>query len=288
MERLGLGYDMLAESNPGLVYCSISGYGEEGPRTNLPGQDLLVQCITGLAMMNGRRDDPPTPVGPPVIDAGTGHLAALAVCAALFERERSGCGQRVTASLTATSLSLQSQEATLYLNTGVQPERSAAGVANPFFVAPYGVYQTADGFVAFAHTSLPDLAAAVGEPRLAGFDSPAAIFEARDEIYQLLASCLRKQSTQAWLELLEPAGFWIAPVLGYETFFEEFGEEFVWDAPVENEAIVRGVAAPVGFGRTPATARTGPPKLGAHTEEVLRDLGYSPEDITRLRSEQAI
>jgi crotonobetainyl-CoA:carnitine CoA-transferase CaiB-like acyl-CoA transferase len=288
MARLGLDYEQLSQRNPQLVYCAITGYGDGGPRAHAPGQDLLVQCVTGLALMNGRRDDPPTPVGPPIIDAGTGHLAALAISAALYDRERSGCGQRVSVSLTATSLSLQSQEATLYLNTGTQPQRSEAGVANPFFVAPYGVYRTADGHVALAHTSLPKLAATIGEPELAQYDEPVALYRARDEVYRLLARTLAKRTSEEWLGLLEPAGFWIAPVMDYQQFFDEFGDEFVCEMPAEGGGVLRSIAAPVRLERTPAEARTPPPRLGAHTAQVLSELGYDNQAIATLRRSGAI
>jgi crotonobetainyl-CoA:carnitine CoA-transferase CaiB-like acyl-CoA transferase len=288
MDRLGLSYTALSELNPRLVYCSITGYGDDGPRAGAPGQDLLVQCVTGLAMMNGRRGDPPTPVGPPVIDAGTGHLAALAISAALYERERSGQGQRVGVSLTGTSLSLQSQEATLYLNTGTQPERSKAGVANPYFVAPYGVYETADGHLALAHTSLPRLSQVLAEPGLARYEKPIEVYEARDEIYSLLAARLKSSTTADWLALLEPAGFWVAPVLDYARFFDQFGDAFVCEMPGENGGVVRSIASPVRLERTPPEVRTAPPRLGAHTTQVLSELGYDDNEIATLRSDGAI
>lgn len=288
MARLALGYEDLCERNPQLVYCSITGYGDVGPRVGAPGQDLLVQCITGLAMMNGRSGDPPTPVGPPVIDAGTGHLAALAICAALYERERSGQGQRVGVSLTGTALSLQSQEATLYLNTGTQPQRSEAGVANPYFVAPYGVYETSDGHLALAHTSLPRLSELLDEPGLARYEKPIEVYEARDDIYRLLASRLESRPTADWLALLEPAGFWVAPVNGYEQFFEQFGDAFVCEMPGENGTVVRSIASPIRLERTPAEARTAPPRLGAHTEEVLSEVGYDHAAIAAFSSDGAI
>jgi crotonobetainyl-CoA:carnitine CoA-transferase CaiB-like acyl-CoA transferase len=223
-----------------------------------------------------------------VIDAGTGHLAALAISAALYERERSGKGQRVGVSLTGTSLSLQSQEATLYLNTGTQPERSKAGVANPYFVAPYGVYETADGHLALAHTSLPRLSEMLGEPGLARYGKPIEVYEARDEIYNLLAARLKSVSTADWLALLEPAGFWVAPVLGYEQFFDQFGDAFVCEMPGDNGGVVRSVASPVRLERTPAEVRTAPPRLGAHTAQVLSELGYDDNAIETLRSDGAI
>ena len=163
-----------------------------------------------------------------------------------------------------------------------------AGVANPYFVAPYGVYETADGHLALAHTSLPRLSQVLAEPGLARYETPIEVYQARDEIYTLLATRLKRGSTADWLAVLEPAGFWVAPVLDYEQFFEQFGDAFVCEMPGENGGVVRSVAWPVRLERTPAEVRTAPPRLGAHTAQVLSELGYDDNAIATLRSDGAI
>lgn len=275
MDRLGLGYESLRAAHPRLIYCSITGYGAEGPRSQVPGQDLLVQSITGLAMLSGRRGDPPVPIGPPVVDAGTGHLAALAIVTALYEREHSGLGQQVSASLVATSISLQSQEATLFLNSGIVPVRSRAGVSNPYFVAPYGVYATSDGYIALAHTSLPRLGQFIDKPELARHVDPVAVYESRDEIYELLASVFATESSSHWLEILEPAGFWVAPVQSYAKFLAEEAEDLICETPLPDGGVFRSIASPIRFGRSSREGHSLPPELGAHTEQVRAELGMT-------------
>ncbi len=275
MDRLGLGYDTLCDHNPRLIYCSITGYGNDGPRSSDPGQDLLVQSITGLTMLQGRLGDPPIPVGPPVVDASTGHLAALAIVTGLYERERSGQGQRVSASLAATSVSLQSQEATLFLNSGIVPTRSKAGVANPYFVAPYGVYPTSDGFISLAHTSLPRLGELIDKPELSRHVDPVEIYESRDEIYELLADIFVTRTSSSWLSLLEPAGFWVAPVQSYDKFLAEEAGDLICEIPTLDGGVFKSISTPIRFERTPAQQYSLPPELGAHTEEVLAEFGVS-------------
>lgn len=275
MDRLGVGYENLRDTNPRLVYCSITGYGTDGPRSSVPGQDLLVQSITGLTMLTGRRGDPPTPVGPPVVDASTGHLAALAIVTGLYERERSGQGQQVSTSLAATSVSLQSQEATLYLNSGIVPTRSKAGVANPYFVAPYGIYATSDGYISLAHTSLPRLGEFINKPELSRHVDPKEIYESRDEIYELLAEVFVTRTTLNWLDILEPAGFWVAPVQSYDKFLAEEAGDLICEIPTLDGGVFKSISTPIRFGRTPTRQHSLPPELGAHTEEVLAEFGMS-------------
>ena len=238
--------------------------------------------------MTGRRGDPPTPVGPPVIDAGTGHLAALAISAALYERERSGQGQRVSVSLTATSLSLQSQEATLYLNTGTQPQRSEAGVANPYFVAPYGVYETADGHLALAHTSLPRLSEVLGEPGLARYETADRGLQGSRRDLQAAGRRLKTGLDRGLAgpagagRLLGRAGARLPAVLRSVrrcVRVRDAGRERRRGA----EHRLAGAA-----GTHAAQARTAPPRLGAHTAQVLSDLGYDDNAIATLRSDGAI
>lgn len=269
MDRLGLGYDEVAATNPRLVYCSITGYGNEGPWAAAPGQDLLVQAVTGIAAMNGRRGDPPIPVAPPVVDAATGHVAALAIVSGLYERERSGQGQRVSTSLAATAMALQSQEATLYLNSAIAPERSEAGVANPYFVAPYGIYATADGHLALAHTSLPKFGELLDRPDLGAFTDPAAIYRDRDRIVGIIAEIMAERTTAAWLELLAPAGFWVAPAQTAKEFLDDPPPGIVWEMPLGGGEVFKAIAAPISLSRTPTRASSPPPALGADTDAVL-------------------
>jgi crotonobetainyl-CoA:carnitine CoA-transferase CaiB-like acyl-CoA transferase len=279
MESFGLGPERLTKEYPRLVYCRISGYGSKEGWESAPGQDLLVQSIAGLPLLNGRAGDPPTAIGPPVVDATAGGMAALAVMTGLYEREHSGLGQVVGVSLVAAALQLQIQEASLYLNSGVQPQRSASGVASPNFSGPYGIYRANDGYFALAHTVLPKLALMLNEPRLAKYDSATKAFEDRDSIFDILSTVFSEGSAADWVDRLRAGGFWAAKVQDYAAFFEEFGEDLTCCIPDPKGGCLTLVAPSIAMERTPLEAKSAPPELGADTVAVLGELGYDSAEI---------
>jgi len=215
MDRLGLGYDVVSASNPRLVYCSSSGYGASGPYSTRPGQDLLIQSLTGLVYLNGRAGDPPVPVGMGVADLVTGLGIVYGVLAALVARDRTGRGQRVETDLLSSLVAFQGQEIAAYLNTGRLPERSAAGVSSPSTGAPYGLHVTADGYLAIAMTPMSLLGPLIGLDHYA-HDTNLNPMDDRDDIQREVGEALRARTTQEWLDVLLPAGVWCAPVQDYE------------------------------------------------------------------------
>ena len=158
MDRLGLGYDDLRAVNPSIVYVTGSGFGPDGPYVDRPGQDLLIQSMSGLAAYGGRRGDPPTPSGSSIVDASTALMLAFSAMVGLFHRARTGEGQRIDVSLFNTAIALQCQELAAFLNLPDRWERSEAGIAGAWLSAPFGVYRTADGHIAIAMASLSVLA----------------------------------------------------------------------------------------------------------------------------------
>jgi len=164
-ERIGAGYARLAEINPRLVYCSISGYGEEGPYARDPGQDLLLQGYSGSMWSVGTSGDAPQPGGLYAVDAMTGYQAVAAILAALIAREKSGQGQKVEVSMLAVTMDCQAQELCTYLNKGHQPVRTETPTAHPWMPAPYGVFPTADSYITLAMPDLKVFAAALGDDR---------------------------------------------------------------------------------------------------------------------------
>lgn len=277
MTRLGLDYEALRAVNPRLVYASITGYGDRGPWARLPGQDLLVQARSGLMWLNGDADDPPVPVGISIVDIYAGALAVQGILAALVARGTTGRGNRVETSLLEASLDLQMQEFTIHLNDGGRaPRRSAVNNGHAYLAAPYGVYRTADGWMALAMNSLPRLAALLELSALAAFDEQRDRFVRRDEIKALLATHLAGRPTRAWLDVLEPADIWCAEVLTWERLLDG-------DAPSAMALVqaiggpgltgMRTTRCPVRIGGEVLTSAGPAPRIGQHTAEIARDFG---------------
>ena len=218
IERQGFGYDDVRALNPGVVYGSISGYGEEGDWVDLPGQDLLAQARSGLLWLTGSAGDPPMPMGLAAADMMAGNALAQGVLAALVRKARTGQGGLVQTSLLEALLDFQFEVLTTHLNDGGRlPQRSAVNGAHAYLGAPYGVYQTADGWLALAMTpSLERLAGLMGLAGLEGwFNDPRQAMRDRDAIKAIIAAGVRTKGTAHWLALLQPADIWCAEVLDW-------------------------------------------------------------------------
>jgi crotonobetainyl-CoA:carnitine CoA-transferase CaiB-like acyl-CoA transferase len=292
LDRLGIGYEDLRQVNPSIVYVAGSGFGSDGPYARRPGQDLLIQAMSGLAAYGGRRDDPPTPCGSSVVDASTALLLAYSAMVGLFHRERTGEGQKVEVSLFATAIALQCQELTAFLNGAGGFERSEAGVGAAWLEAPFGIYRTADGWLALAMMPMAALAKALGIPELVAFDEPGRAYADRDTVKRLLEPVLAAATTAEWMDRLGAYDLWCAPV-------QDFGD-LADDPQVAHAGLiqavphpdgagdVRVVGVPMRFSRTPGAVRAGPPSVGQHTGEVLRSLGYQGEQIRALHEDGVI
>ena len=290
MARFGLDYETLQALNPRLIYVSASGYGESSPYRDRPGQDLLMQALSGLASISGRAGQPPTPVGTAVIDQHGAALLALGVLAALLERARTGQGLHVEVSMLRAALDLQLEVATYFLN-GARLEKSPTPLASMFHPPPYGVYETTDGHLALSMSPLSLLQEVLELPALARYAGVTWNFEAREEVARLLQPVIRSRTTAEWLQVLVPRGVWAAPIL---THAETFADPGVQAADAVEE-ITHPVAGPVRLLRFPVEFSTGraavrrpPPMPGEHTEEILRECGYTDAEIERLRAEGAV
>ena len=214
MERLGLGYDAVAEFNPGIVYASVTGYGTEGPWRDRPGQDLLAQSLSGLPWLNGSADDPPVPVGIALADVISSIHLASGVTAALLRRERTGLGGRVDTSLLESMLDLQFELLSAHLaDPSILVKRGTRNTAHAFLPAPYGIYPTADGYLAIAMTPVPELGTLIGLTSLEQYTDPDSWWSDQTAITRALADHLATQSTEHWLQILDAADIWCAPVL---------------------------------------------------------------------------
>ncbi|HET8575886.1 MAG TPA: CaiB/BaiF CoA-transferase family protein [Methylomirabilota bacterium] len=290
MARFGLDYEAARSLNPRLIYVSASGYGESSPYRDRPGQDLLMQALSGLASISGRAGQPPTAVGTAVVDQHGAALLALGVLAALHERARTGQGLHVEISMLRAALDLQVEVATYFLN-GAPLEKSPTPLASMFHPPPYGVYETKDGYLALSMSPLSDLAEALDLPALGPYSQATWAFEAREEVARLIEPVLKRRATSEWLAIFVPKGIWAAPVL---THAETFADPAVQAADVTEETIhpvagpVRLLRFPIEFSTGRAGMRRPPPMAGEHADEILGELGYGGAEIGRLRAQGVI
>ena len=280
MERLGLGYEDVRAVNPGIVYASVSGYGTAGSLKDRPGQDLLAQSISGLPWLNGSSEDPPIPVGIAIADIVSSIHIAHGVTAALLRRERTGIGGRVDTSLLESMLDLQFELLSAHLtDPTITVQRGARNTAHAFLQAPYGTYPTADGYLALAMTSVPELGALIGLDGLAEYVDPQSWWTEQTAITRALADHLATQSTQHWLDILDAADVWCAPVLTLPELVAHDGFAALDMAQsIHREGSdgtgsvsIRTTRAPVRFDGATLAHDVGAPRLGQHTESIRRE-----------------
>jgi crotonobetainyl-CoA:carnitine CoA-transferase CaiB-like acyl-CoA transferase len=290
MARFGLDYERAAALNPRLVYVSASAYGERSPFRDRPGQDLLLQGLSGLAHISGRAGQPPTPVGTAVVDQHGAVLLALGVVAALLDRARTGRGVHVEVSMLQAALDLQLEIVTYALN-GARMTKSPTSLASMFHPGPYGVYATKDGYLVLSMSPLPVLQQALALPALEPYATVPYNFAAREEIARILEPVMRTRPTAEWIDDLVPRGVWAAPVL---THAETFADPAVQAAdPVQEvdhpvAGRLRLLRFPLEFSSGRATVRRPPPMAGEHTGEILGELGYGDAEVRRLREQGVV
>jgi len=289
MDRLGLGYEQLSKLNSGLIYCSATGYGSKGPYAKRPGQDLLIQALSGLAANTGPANVPPTPIATSICDAMASMMVACGVLAALQARTHTGRGQKVEVDLLSTALAAQCQEAVVHLNGLPRWQRSASGIAQPWIGAPYGIYPTSDGYIALAMNSLRVLGELTELPELATYDQdPAAAFRDRDAIKRKLEQRLVKRTTAEWIDFMAERDVWCAPVKDFEGIFSDpqvAAAEIVESVQHPGIGPLKVIRTPITMSETPASIRRPSPKVGEHNHEILRDLGYDDTRIARLEEQ---
>jgi crotonobetainyl-CoA:carnitine CoA-transferase CaiB-like acyl-CoA transferase len=289
MDRLGLGYEMLAKVHPKLIYCASCGWGQDGPYLTRPGQDLLAQAVAGVLMLQGKADDPPSPVGMGIADITASFHIVGAILAALYERNRTGQGQRIDINLLNSILSLATQELTLYLNTGNPPQRSNAGAGHPCVGAPMGVYKTKDGHIVVAMMPINKIAELVGIPGYEANDS-RNVMENRDEVKRTLEPGFARKTTAELLEIFLEADIWCAPVntfpqVEHDPQVQHNQSIIRFDHPKVGE--FRTIGPPARFSRTPCEIQR-PPLLGEHADAILEEMGFAAGEIEAMRKDGVI
>jgi crotonobetainyl-CoA:carnitine CoA-transferase CaiB-like acyl-CoA transferase len=273
MGRIGLGYEEFAARNSRIIFVSSSGYGQSGPYVTRPGQDLLIQALSGMLWLAGRAADPPTaaPIG--IVDQYTALHIVIGILAALEYRNHTGSGQRVELDLLSCAVSAQQQELTYYLNHGSIPPRAADNHGSIWAGAPFGIYATSDGYLAIAMTPCPVVGRALDMPELGAYDTNASMLEHRSEIYAAISERLKTGPTEQWLERLLAHDVWCGPVQTYDDLVNDpqvRHNRLFWDVPIgAGSKRFRTVGSPFVFSATPAALRRGVPDIGQHTDEVL-------------------
>lgn len=215
MDAAGLDHPAVNAINPRIIYGAISGYGNTGPWKHLPGQDLLLQSMSGLAYTTGNEKDSPMPFGLSIADSLCGAQLVQGILAALVRRGKTGQGALIEISMLESLLDFQFEFLTTYHSSGQLPRRSELSNGNPLLSAPYGIYTTADGYIAIAMVNIPELARAIGSADLAAYDQEQA-FSHRDEIKSVLTDHLAAQPTGHWLERLHAEDMWAMDVLDWK------------------------------------------------------------------------
>ena len=287
-----MGFDRvrLAELNPALVYCNITGFGTSGPYRDRPSFDFVAQAMSGFMSVTGEPDGAPMCAGPPIADLIAGVYAALGVCAALVRRSHTGRGETVGAGLNNGIIGMLGFLAANYLATGEVPQRTGNDHA---IVSPYGLFRTQDGEVAIAPSqeqSYQRLIDALGLPELrddADFRTNDLRVKNRRAINAAIEARLGEGTSDYWIEKLNDAG---VPCDRVKTLPEVFADpqtieqEMVVSAEHPGHGEVKMLGFPIKFSEAPCRLRRPAPDLGADTDDVLREFGYSPDEVARLRN----
>lgn len=288
MDRLGIGYDKLKEINPGIIFCSSSGYGTDGPYVSRPGQDLLAQSLAGGAFLNGRKGDMPIVTAVGQADLLTSLFIVQSILAALHYKSKTGNGQRIDACLLNSIISFHIQEITAFLVKKELPERSESGIPNPWLGAPYGLYDTKDGYIAIGMNSVQKLASVIG---LVEYQDEKYIsnniISGRDIIRNAFNEVFKTKTTEEWLSVLLFKDIWCSRVNSFKEMVDDpqvkHNEMIIeYDHPTVGKVATTGFT--VKFSESPQAVYRSAPLLGQHTSEILEELGYTKEEIIDIIS----
>jgi crotonobetainyl-CoA:carnitine CoA-transferase CaiB-like acyl-CoA transferase len=292
--KLKIGYEDLKGDNPRLIYASISGFGQDGPYENRAGFDLIAQGMSGLASVTGWKETGPVRVGVAIGDSLAGIFATYGILLALFEREKSGKGQRVETSLLEGLVAVLGFQAAKYFGSQERPERLGNDHG---MVAPYGTFRTKDGYMNIAagnQAMWTRLAKTLGLEQLTNderFLTVAERVKNLAELARLIEEKLAEKTNKEWEALLDEAGVANGPILHIDEVFQDpqvLHQEMLLEMDHPRAGKIKTLGFPVKLSQTPAQLKGPPPYMGQHTEEVLQELGYSPREVEIMRKEGVI
>jgi crotonobetainyl-CoA:carnitine CoA-transferase CaiB-like acyl-CoA transferase len=294
LEKLGLGYEVLEELNPRLIYCAISGYGRSGPYADKGGFDLIAQGFAGIMSITGEPGGPPAKSGTSIADINAGILAALGILAAVIARGKTGRGQVVETSLMEAAVQQTFWQAASFFATGVNP--GPTGSAH-LLTAPYQAFPTQDGWINIGGANQSNwerIVKVIGRPELNDdprFRTNGDRMKNLAALTPLIAERLRARPSAEWIREFEAAGVPVGPVNRIGDMLADpqvAAREMVLEVDHPRAGRVKTLGTPVKFSDTPGSVRRPAPLLGEHTREVLGELGYTPQEIEALQREGAV
>ncbi len=273
MEKIGLDYASVKQMNPRIIYGEISGYGNEGPWKNKPGQDLLLQAVTGLAYTTGNANGAPVPFGLSIADSLCGAQLVQGILAALIRRQKRGIGALIQISLMESLLDFQFELLTTFFNSKQDVKRSEISNGNPLLGAPYGIYQTADGYIAIAMMDIHVLADAIHCPALKAY-STSHSFMNRDEIKAILSDFLKTCKTEQLIHQLHSLDLWAMPVMDWNEMVQtEAYKVLNMEQPIllQDGTAVTTTRCPIRINQEKLYSTKAAPQLGQDNEKIKAD-----------------
>ncbi|NRA86053.1 MAG: CoA transferase [Rhizobiales bacterium] len=281
IKRLGLDYDSVKGLNPNIIYASVTGYGATGEWHELPGQDLLAQAKSGLMWLSGDADQPPTPMGLAVADQLAGNILVQGILAALVSRSQTGQSCLVETSLIEVLLDFQFEVLTTYMNDEEKrlPNRSSINNAHAYLSAPYGVYQTKDGFIALAMMPVDGLAEMISCEALKNNSNPKEWFSKRDIIKQVLVDHFKLQPSQYWMDIFVKNDVWASEVLDWKSLFKSEGFkqlDYIQELSLDNGQTIKTTRSPLTINGNVLSSTIAAPSIGEHNQLIDEEYGLTP------------